>query len=325
MRGFLRVVNVEYEKRLMESIAILVIEKGRARVVRFRVELTGEANWSLACHTTAEALERLRPDLVMVVESEGRARWLAEELRRKGRADAVILLHPEASAPKPGQNHISLSGRVDPSRPRELVLKLAQALLEAQAREPANPLTGLPGAGVLRTEVERRLAAGEVFSFLYLDLDNFKAYNDSYGFAKGDEAIKLLAELVRTTLRAQGKESDVAVHIGGDDFGIMTRPERAEEIAHHLLQAFDAAAPALYDEPDRSRGYIVTQDRRGNEAQFPLMTLSIAGVSNQRRQISGYLHLSEIAAEVKSFAKQTPGSTYVQDRRHDEPPTGGSK
>jgi diguanylate cyclase (GGDEF)-like protein len=301
----------------MESIAILVIEKGRARVMRFRVELAGEACWSLACHTTSEVLKRLKPDLVTVVKSERRAHWLAEELRRQGRADAVILLHPESESAAPGQPHISISGPFDPSRPRELVLQLAKALLEAQSKEPANPLTGLPGASVLRAEVEGRIEAGETFVFLYLDLDNFKAYNDFYGFAKGDEAIKTLSEQVKAVVAERGKAEDICVHIGGDDFGILTVPERAQKIAEALLEKFDKAAPNLYAEAERKRGYIMTKDRRGNEARFPIMTLSIAGVSNESRQISGYLHLSEIAAEIKAYAKDVSGSTYVQDRRQD--------
>ncbi len=301
----------------MESIAILVIEKGRARVVRFRVELAGEASWSLASHTLPEAVTRLRPDLVTVVENEDRARRLAEEFRRQGRADAVIFLHPD-SVSAPGQTHISLPGPVDPRDPKQLVLNLAQALLQSQGREPVNPLTGMPGAASLRAEVERRLAAEEVFTFLYLDLDNFKAYNDSYGFAQGDEAIKQLAEEVKKALAQHGEAEDLAVHIGGDDFGILTRPARAGKLAETLVRAFDALAPSLYQEPERSRGYLAAMDRRGNEARYPLMTLSVAGVSNEQRHITGYLHLSEIAAEIKAYAKLVTGSVYVQDRRRNQ-------
>lgn len=304
----------------MESIAILVVEKDRARVMRFRVELAGEANWSLACHSVSEAVKRVRPDLVTVVKSEGRARWLAEELRRQGRADAVILLHPEPAPTAPGQIHISLPGPLDPAKPKELVLQLAEALLQSQAREPLSPLTGLPGAGALRAEVERRLAREEVFTFLYLDMDNFKAYNDSYGFAKGDEAIRALAEQVKRVVAECGAEADLAVHIGGDDFGILTSPSRADKIAEALVRAFDAVAPSLYEERDRSRGHIITRDRRGNEIHYPIMTLSIAGASNQYRRISGYLHLGEIAAEMKAYAKLVSGSIYVQDRRRNESP-----
>ena len=308
---------MEYGNQKMESIAILVVEKGRARVVRFRVEVAGESDWSLACHTAAETLKRLHPDLITVVENEGRARWLAEELRRQGREDVVILIHPETPAGAPGQSHINLPGPLDPSKPGKLVLQLARALLEAQAKEPANPLTGLPGVGLLRTEVERRVSRKEAFAFLYLDLDNFKAYNDHYGFARGDEAIKALAGQVKAAVAQHGKDADFCVHIGGDDFGILTAPERANQIAEVLLKEFGRIAPTLYAEPERSRGYLVTRDRRGNEANFPIMTLSIAGVSNQHRRISGYLHLSEIAAEIKAYAKVVPGSIYVQDRRQD--------
>jgi GGDEF domain-containing protein len=213
--------------------------------------------------------------------------------------------------------HIALSKQSDLSDPKELVLCLAKALLESQAKIPVSPLSGLPGAFALREEVERRLAAKEKFIFLYLDLDNFKAYNDYYGFAKGDEAIALLGTLVKTACREGGDSSDLCVHIGGDDFGIITRPARAEAIARALIRAFEEKVPALYEEPERSKGFIVTRDRRGNEATFPLISLSIAGVSNERRLISSYPQLSEIAAEIKSFAKRETGSVFLMDRRED--------
>lgn len=308
---------MEYGNQVMDSIAILVIEKGRARVMRFRVELTGEANWSLACHSAAEALQRLRPDLITVVESENRARWLAEELRRQGRADAVILLHPESEITTPGQTHVSLPGEIDPAKPKEFFMHLAAALLDAQSKEPANPLTGLPGAGVLRAEVERRLAAGEPFVFLYIDLDNFKPFNDYYGFARGDDVIRMLARQMREVVREHGDITDMCIHIGGDDFAILTEPARADAIATSLIQHFEAAVPTLYDDTDRQQGFIVTHDRRGNPEKFPLMTITVAGVSSSRRKIEGYLQLSEIAAEVKSFAKKSPASNYVLDRRRD--------
>jgi len=301
----------------MNSIAVLVVEKGRARVMRFRVEMAGEASWSLDFHTVPEAIKKLRPDLLTVVENEDQARWLAEELRRQGRADAVILLHPDPAPSTPGQVHIALSKPADLSDPKELVLRLAKALLESQGKIPVSPLSGLPGAFALREGVERRLGGKEKFIFLYLDLDNFKAYNDYYGFAKGDEVIALLGELVRRVCAQCGDREDLCVHIGGDDFGIITKPERAEVIARTLIKDFDARVPALYEEAERKKGFIVTRDRRGNEATFPLLSLSIAGVSNERRLISSYPQLSEIAAEIKSFAKRESGSVFLMDRRED--------
>jgi GGDEF domain-containing protein len=304
----------------MESIAILMVEKGRARVVRFRVELAGEADWSLASHTVAEALKQARPDMITVVESEGRARQLAEELRRNGRADAVILLSPETAPEAQDHLQVALPAPFDPAKPKQLMMNLAQALVQAQNQEPRNPLSGLPGVGLLREEVGKRLREGIVFGFLYVDLDNFKAYNDYYGFARGDEAIKLLADTLKKAVAECGASEDLAIHIGGDDFGVLATPARAAKIAEAVIAAFDAQVPNLYDKEDRERGFILTRDRRGNEARFPIMTLSVAGVSNVQRSIEGYLELSEIAAEMKTFAKQTSGSIYVQDRRRDEPP-----
>ncbi len=190
-------------------------------------------------------------------------------------------------------------------------------MLSAQARTPVSPLTGLPGSPVLRQDVERRLTGGEPFLFLYLDLDNFKAYNDVYGFGRGDIAIRLLGTEVVAAVKELGLPSDLCVHIGGDDFAIVTTSEEYESIANHIIRGLGIQVPALYSEADRARGHIETQNRRGELARFPLMTVSIGGVNTATRHVRGYLHLTELAAEVKGYAKALEGSQFVMDRRRD--------
>jgi diguanylate cyclase (GGDEF)-like protein len=165
--------------------------------------------------------------------------------------------------------------------------------------------------------VERRVTSGASFVFLYLDIDNFKAFNDVHGFARGDMAIRLLGREVIEATREDGTATDLCVHIGGDDFAVVTAVDAANRIAERIIAGFDRQAPELYSEEERSRGYIETPNRRGEPSRYPLMTVSIGGVSTVQRHIGGYLELAEIAAEVKSYAKALEGSQFVMDRRRD--------
>ncbi|MCJ7750696.1 MAG: GGDEF domain-containing protein, partial [Armatimonadetes bacterium] len=200
-------------------------------------------------------------------------------------------------------------------KPETLLHRLVRAVLAAQARTPVSPLTGLPGSPVLHNSVEQRLAAGEPFVFLYLDIDNFKAFNDVYGFARGDIAIKHVGGEVLEATKELGGPHDLCVHIGGDDFAIVTTADRAASIAQRIIARFDQKAPDLYSPEARDLGYIETPSRRGEPERYPLMTISIGGVDASCRPLENYLQLAEIAAEVKSYAKALEGSQFVMDRR----------
>jgi diguanylate cyclase (GGDEF)-like protein len=170
---------------------------------------------------------------------------------------------------------------------------------------------------VLRNSVEHRFSAGEDFIFLYLDIDNFKAFNDVYGFGKGDLAIRLLGREVSAAVGALGNPTDVCVHIGGDDFAIITSTDKAPALAQRIIGEFDANVPDLYPTEARETGYIETASRRGEPERYPLMTVSVGGVDTSRRTTKNYLQLAEIAAEVKAYAKAIEGSQFVMDRRRD--------
>ena len=304
---------------MAESFAILIVESGKAQLNRFNVELRGETLWTTGTTELARRLERIRPELVAVAGDLATAKELAEQLRRLGIAQSVFLITPadEQAANEPGQIQVRLS---DPSglAGREALLRtLVGAMLSAQARTPVSPLTGLPGSPVLRQDVERRLTGGESFIFLYLDLDNFKAYNDAYGFGRGDIAIRLLGSEVVAAVKEFGLPSDLCVHIGGDDFAVITTSGKYENLAGHIIQGLGTQVPSLYSETDRARGYIETQNRRGEPTRFPLITVSIGGVNTAARHVRGYLQLTEVAAEVKGYAKALEGSQFVMDRRRD--------
>lgn len=183
----------------------------------------------------------------------------------------------------------------------------------------ANPLTGLPGNRRIEEEINARLQDGEDFTLIYVDIDNFKAFNDKYGFEKGDQAIRLLADIITQVVTRHGAPGDFTGHIGGDDFVIITVPGRADAVCQEIIANFDRHTPYLYDPADRSQGCICSYDRQGKKQCFPLMTVSLALVDSRQRTFKNHLEMAAVAAELKQYAKLQPGSIYVRDRRSTGP------
>jgi diguanylate cyclase (GGDEF)-like protein len=202
-----------------------------------------------------------------------------------------------------------------PFGPQELLARVRAKIRRVEVDSSLSPLTRLPGNLAIEAELRRRIGEKEPFAVLYLDLDNFKAFNDVYGFTHGDEAIQLIASTSVDLVRRRGTPQDFVGHIGGDDFLIVTLPERAEEIAREIIDTFDRDIRKLYTAQDLRQGYIETRDRRGTLNRFPIMSLSIAIVSNQQRPLENYAQVGEAAAELKRYAKSIGGSVYVKDKR----------
>ncbi|MBI4350642.1 MAG: response regulator [Elusimicrobia bacterium] len=182
----------------------------------------------------------------------------------------------------------------------------------------ANPLTGLPGSPAVEEEVNRRLREDLGFAFFHIDIDNFKAFNDVYGFARGDEVIRKTAEFLVDALAQEGSSEDFAGHIGGDDFVAVTDAEKAADVALALVQAFDLKAPFFYDDEHRRRGYISAVSRAGKVARFPIMTLSLGISSNAQRPMRHYAEVAQTASEMKAYLKAQPNkglSRFAFDRR----------
>jgi diguanylate cyclase (GGDEF)-like protein len=204
---------------------------------------------------------------------------------------------------------------IKPFDPIELVARVKSTLRRARTMRDVNPLTGLPGNIAILRELQARIEKGAVFALMHVDLDNFKAFNDYYGFMRGDEAIKLTARLLQeATLRFDIEESFIG-HIGGDDFAVLCSAVAAEAIAKETISRFDATIAELYDPEDRAKGHITTADRRDEIHQFPIMTVSIGIATNSHREIGSHWEASEIATEMKQFAKRESTSHYSIDRR----------
>jgi len=197
----------------------------------------------------------------------------------------------------------------------ELLARVKSHLRRSAQRPVLNPLTGLPGGVLLSQAIRQRLACKSPFALLYADLDNFKAFNDIYGFSRGDQALLFVASVIQKVLAAHGNPDDSIGHIGGDDFAILTTPERAEPICRALIGTFDEEVWQLYSSEDRQRGYISGADRFGILRRFGLMSISIGVVTTQRRGFSDQESLTRVAAEMKHHAKERPGSTFAVDQR----------
>jgi GGDEF domain-containing protein len=179
----------------------------------------------------------------------------------------------------------------------------------------ANPLTRLPGNLAIEKALLTRLQEKVPFAFCLVDLDNFKAFGDRYGYIRGSEVLKKVASILTDTVKALGSAPDFLGHIGGDDYVIITDPLRMEKLCEKIIHDFDETIPSFYDEEDRQRGYIISRDRKDIEQQFPFMTVSIAVVTNQKRVITSPMQVAEIAAQLKQYAKTFPRSVYVVDQR----------
>lgn len=181
-----------------------------------------------------------------------------------------------------------------------------------------SPLTRMPGGIAIENIMKKRIKSREPIAFCLLDLDSFKAYNDHYGYAQGNKLIIKTADIIEKYVQKLGNEEDFAGHIGGDDFVIISTPDKFSDICNLVVDEFDKTVPSFYDAEDRERGYIEGLDRHGNERQFPLATISIAVVTNVKRKLKNHIQFGEIAAELKEYAKSLKGSVYVVDQRRQD-------
>jgi len=178
-----------------------------------------------------------------------------------------------------------------------------------------SPLTHLPGGVSIENYLETRLGLGSPFSFCYCDLDNFKVYSDKYGYARGSEVIKATGQLIEKVVAEYGSEGDFIGHIGGDDFVIITSPARHDNICRNIIEEFDQMIAGYYDKKDIKKGYIRGKTREGAEREFPLISISIAVVTNEKRDYKDHIQVGESAASLKDHVKSLPGSNYVVERR----------
>ncbi len=219
---------------------------------------------------------------------------------------------PEASADalEAGADEVLCGDLVE----RECRLRLSMALLRAERDVSVHPTTRLPGTVQIERDISERLRSEERFAVCYADLDHFKEFNDRYGYNNGDRVILLLSRILRDVVRARSAGAFVG-HIGGDDFIFICDLVDYRQCCDEVIAIFEELIPFQYSLEDRARGYFHGKDRRGEVYEVPLMTLSIGVVTNEHREFTHTAQISELATEMKAYAKTLPGSVFAVDRR----------
>jgi GGDEF domain-containing protein len=276
------------------------------------------------CNTADEVVALVNRGYPAGVCIDGVAFGQAAELCRHLKQDAfsaivpVVILAPEVSneivlrALDAGADEVLTDSMAEP----EQVLRLRTLLRRADRDVSVHPTTRLPGTIQIERDIADRIRSGEKFAVCYADLDHFKEFNDRYGYNCGDGVIRMLARLLRDVVKGHSPEGFIG-HIGGDDFIFNIALDRMKIACEEILEVFDELIPYQYTEDDRRAGYFLGRDRRGNILWVPIMSLSIGVVTNEHRKFTHTARVSELATEMKTFAKKMPGSVYAIDRRSD--------
>jgi diguanylate cyclase (GGDEF)-like protein len=265
--------------------------------------------------------KRERPDLIildiMMPDIDGYE--VCRQLRRNFLTSNIPIIMLTALDQMPDKVKGMSEGADDyitkPFHPSELRTRVTTHLRRSERDLQSSPLTKLPGNLAIERALKERIEAGEPFAVCYLDLDNFKPYNDKYGFVAGDDVLRMLSDFIVRSVLELGDEDDFIGHEGGDDFVVITSPERAEAICSAVVARFDEAILDQYNDEDRTQGYCISYDRQGHEVTFPLMSVSAAIVTNERRDLFHPRQIAQIAAEVLRYAKSMEGSNYRLDLR----------
>jgi PleD family two-component response regulator len=204
--------------------------------------------------------------------------------------------------------------------PEEQRSRLDVLLTRTERTVSVHPSTRLPGTNAIEREIKRYMDAGGPFAVCYADLDHFKEYNDRYSYYDGDRIILLLSRILHDVVKGMCGPQGFVGHIGGDDFILVLPLADSAPCCSEIITVFDLLVQFQYSDQDRRAGYFFGKDRRGQLHKVPFMTLSIGIVTNERRRFSHPAQVSELATEMKSYAKTLPGSVFVFDRRHDANP-----
>ena len=292
------------------------------RILQFLLEQEGfEVHMAEDGEEAWKAVASFQPDLVLLDVMMPRMDGFAVlEIVRAGFETArlpVILLTAK------GEEQDKVKGLaggandyiVKPFNHDELLLRVTN-LLEATRRErEANPLTGLPGNRAIDREIQDRIATGQEFGFMYIDMDRFKSFNDKYGYSRGDRAISFLAGVLVGITQKYGSGKEFVGHVGGDDFVVVTTSQDAERLARRIIHEFDEGKEDLHDEEDFKNGYLEIESRNGQVERFPLVTLTLALVSECQGRFEHPAQLSDTMVELKRFGKMKPHSVVVKERR----------
>jgi len=204
-----------------------------------------------------------------------------------------------------------------PFDPNEVVALVETCFRQIERATNTSPLTELPNQVQVHNEVTSLIEQNKTFAAIHIDIDNLKAFNKVYGFDRGDSAIRLLADILRDAVRLFGNPDDLAGHLGSDNFIVITSIQKTRILCQRIIADFDIRIRSLYNQRDLERGYVEHEGRLGETEQHPIMTISAAAVTNERRTFYHPLQISETAAEILDYLKRMPGSNHYLDRREE--------
>jgi len=311
-------------ERNMYRILVVDDEPHIRQILKFTLE---KAAYQVFCAADGEeALEKMaevKPSLilldVMMPKMDG------FEVCRKMRQDFALSQIPVIILTAKGDLNEKVRGLdggandylVKPYSNEELLLRVRNVLEWNIKQKEANPLTGLPGNTAIERELISRINQKKPYAFLYIDIDNFKGFNDYYGYQKGDEIIGYLAGILNRTIEKLGSREDFIGHIGGDDFVMIAAPTHAELMAKYIIDEFDKGALLLLDEDDVKRGYLEVRDRQGELKRIPVMSVTMALVVSTDNNIEHFAEVNDIASSLKEYGKRIKGSVVVKERRQE--------
>ena len=268
------------------------------------------------------SVEECSPDLILVDMKDASSAQDAVRVLKKGVSTAHIpfLRVVDRSALREVLSSKLAHGIDDfilrPVDAAELGIRSRNAVKRAGASFFSNPLTGLPGNTIIEKALNKKISDGEVFVTGHIDIDNFKAFNDRYGYLKGDRVIMQTAYMLKVAVKTWGNKEDFVGHIGGDDFVLITTAERYNDICRNFICMFDTIIPFHYSAVDRKKGFIEVKDRARKMRRMPLMSVTVALVlKNCSAEVDTLIELNDRIAEVKQYLKNIPGSKYMADRR----------
>jgi diguanylate cyclase (GGDEF)-like protein len=309
---------------------ILVVDDEIDIATVLDINLSAEGFEVETANDPQEALHKantFRPDLVLLDVNMPGMDGL--EVTRALRSDAltastsIILLTAKASV---DDRLIGLASGADdyitkPFDIDEVLSRVRAALRRARQLRGVSPLTGLPGNFEILRQLHDLIDHGEArFALIHADLDNFKAYNDHYGFVRGDQAIKATGDLLLAELGGVKERPRFLGHVGGDDFAMIVPAELVEEVAENIIHAFDELVPSLYDPEDFDRGSVEITGRDGVTHHQPILTISLGIATTSQRPFESPVEMAAVASEMKHFAKRNGGSTWRIDRRRGDRP-----
>ena len=198
---------------------------------------------------------------------------------------------------------------------RDILLRVKLGVMRFERVVEINPLTRLPGNLAIARQIQRRLDNNEIFALAYADLDNFKPFNDRYGFGRGDELIRMTGRIILNVVKDTQSQGCFIGHIGGDDFVVIMKPDLIEKAAENIILRFDTMIAGFYDTADWDAGYIFAADRKGVWSKLPVTSISIGITDTERRTFSHHGELMQMASDMKGYAKKFAGSCYKMDQR----------